>query len=78
MQERWRTEFLRSVAEQRPRYVVVVRDDNWWWAPEERTSEQLLDDFPQWKQFIEEHYTVEHSIGRFQIHARQETQAGKR
>jgi hypothetical protein len=48
----------------------VVRQDNWWWAPEERTSEQLLDDFPEWKQLIERDYTHERDIGRFRIYRR--------
>jgi hypothetical protein len=69
MQERWRSEFLQNVAELPPRYVVVVRDDNWWWAPGEQTSEQLLDDFPGWKRFIDERYAVVHTIGRFRIYA---------
>jgi hypothetical protein len=69
MQERWRQEFLRNMTEQHPRYVVVLRDDNWWWAPGEQTSEQLLNDFPAWKRFIDDHYVLEHTIGRFRVYA---------
>jgi hypothetical protein len=68
MQQRWRDEFIGAMHLNRPRYVAVVRDDNWWWAPEERTSEQLLDDFPEWKAFIQKHYQLEHTIGRFLIY----------
>jgi hypothetical protein len=69
MQQRWRAEFLADVSEQRPRYVVVVREDNWWWAPGEQTSQQLLEDFPGWKRFIDDHYVLEHTVGRFLIYA---------
>lgn len=68
MQQRWRDEFMRDVRDARPRYVAVVREDNWWWAPEGRTSEELLDDFPEWKRFIEENYLLEQRIGRFLIY----------
>ena len=67
MQQRWRTEFMRDMRERPPRYVAVVRQDNWWWAPEEQTSEQLLDDFPEWKAIIAKSYRLEHTIGRFLI-----------
>jgi hypothetical protein len=52
----------------KPKYVAVVRDDNWWQSPGAQTSEQLLDDFPEWKAFIEDHYKLEHVIGRFLIY----------
>jgi len=67
MQKRWRREFLEDVARKAPAYVAVVRDDNWWWAPEEKTSERLLDDFPEWKAYLEGHYAAERTIGRFLI-----------
>ena len=70
MQLRWRAEFLDDVSLQPPTYIAVVRQDNWWWAPEEQTSEQLLDDFPEWKRIIERDYTREHVIGRFLIYRR--------
>ena len=73
MQQRWRAEFMHDMSSQPPAYVAVVQQDNWWWAPEERTSEQLLDDFPEWKAFIERHYTLEKSIGRFLIFRRMTT-----
>jgi hypothetical protein len=68
MQQRWRAEFMRAVRQRPPRYVAVVRGDNWWWAPGEQTSEQLLDDFPEWKRFIDEHYVLEHTVGRFLVY----------
>jgi len=68
MQLRWRDEFMRDMHEARPRYIAVVRDDDWWWAPDQRTSEQLLDDFPRWKRFILDRYTVEAEIGRFLVY----------
>ena len=68
MQLRWRAEFLDDVTLRPPTYIVVVRQDNWWWAPEEQTSEQLLDDFLEWKRIIERDYTHEHTIGRFLIY----------
>ena len=70
MQIRWRAEFLGDVTLRPPTYIAVVRQDNWWWAPEEQTSEQLLDDFPEWKRIIERDYTLEHTIGRFLIYRR--------
>jgi hypothetical protein len=70
MQLRWRSEFLRDVAQRPPSYIAVVRQDNWWWAPEQRTSEELLDDFPEWKRVIERNYRLEGTIGRFLIYRR--------
>jgi hypothetical protein len=70
MQAGWRAEFLRQVAELKPRYVGVVRGDAWWWAPDEKTSEQLLDDFPEWKAYIASHYELERTIGRFLLYRR--------
>jgi hypothetical protein len=75
MQQRWRQEFMRAVALGQPRYIVVVTKDNWWWAPEQKTSEELLDDFPEWKAFIEDKYTLEHTIGRFRIYHDKHSQA---
>ena len=68
MQRRWRREFMRDMVQQRPAYIAVVKGDNWWWAPEEKTSEQLLDDFPEWKKYLENNYTLQHTIGRFLIY----------
>jgi hypothetical protein len=70
MQQQWRQEFMRDMIQHQPRYVAVVRSDNWWWAPEERTSEELLDDFHEWKAFIQNNYVLEHTIGRFLIYHR--------
>ena len=70
MQSRWRDEFLKDIAERRPAYVAVVTQDNWWWAPDERTSQQLLNDFPEWKSVIERDYAFDRSIGRFLIFRR--------
>lgn len=67
MQQDWRREFLRDIRDRAPRFVAVVRRDNWWWAPEERTSEQLLDDFPEWKHMLQERYVPDRTIGRFQV-----------
>jgi len=68
MQQRWREEFMNDMELRQPKYIAVVRNDNWWWAPEEKTSEQLLEDFPEWKAFIRNRYAVEHTIGRFLIY----------
>ena len=68
MQRQWRQEFMRDMVQQRPAYIAVVKGDNWWWAPEEKTSEQLLDDFPEWKKFLANNYTLKHTIGRFLIY----------
>jgi hypothetical protein len=68
MQLRWRKEFMRDVREMRPRYIAVVREDNWWWSPGQQTSEQLLDDFPSWKQFILDRYSLENEIGRYLVY----------
>ena len=68
MQRRWREEFLRDVAARRPRYIAVVTGDAWWWAPGERTSEQLLDDFPEWDSFIRDGYVPDGRVGRFLVY----------
>jgi len=68
MQQRWRKEFMDDMLLRQPKYIAVVTKDNWWWAPEQKTSEELLDDFPEWKAFIEDNYTLEHTIGRFLIY----------
>jgi len=70
MQTRWRAEFVGDVQRRQPPFVAVVRHDNWWWAPEERTSEELLDDFPEWKGVIERDYALETTIGRFLVYRR--------
>ncbi len=70
MQQRWRDEFVRDMQRRRPSYVAVVKDDHWWWAPDERSSEQLLDDFPEWQRIIQHEYTLEQTIGRFLIYRR--------
>lgn len=70
MQRRWRAEFMDDMKRRPPAYVAVVRQDRWWWAPGERTSEELLDDFPEWKGVIERDYALEHTIGRFLIYHR--------
>lgn len=70
MQLRWRDEFIRSVTTTPPAYVAVVRDDRWWWAPGERSSEELLDDFTEWKDVIARRYQLEQQIGRFLIYKR--------
>jgi hypothetical protein len=67
-QRQWRAEFLADVERLKPVYVAVVREDNWWWAPEEQTSEQLLNDLPEWKEVIEQMYALEKTIGRFLIY----------
>lgn len=68
MQQRWRKEFMDDMLFRQPKYIAVVTKDNWWWAPEQKTSEELLDDFPEWKAFIQDNYTLEHIIGRFLIY----------
>lgn len=70
MQQGWREEFLDDLDLDPPRYIAVVRLDNWWWAPENKTSEELLDDFPDWRFFIEERYLLETEIGRFLVYRR--------
>ena len=59
---------MQAMSLRQPRYIIVVTNDNWWWAPEQKTSEELLDDFPEWKAFIEDNYTLEGTIGRFRIY----------
>lgn len=70
MQLGWRRIFLDEVERSAPAYVAVLTDDRWWWAPGERTSQELLEDFPEWKRIIEERYRLETEIGRFRIHRR--------
>lgn len=72
MQERWRAEFLDAVDRQRPPYVVVVTGDHWWWAPGRQTSEELLDEFPAWRDRIRRDYALEHRAGRLEIYRRVE------
>ncbi len=70
MVKRWRAEFVQQMELRQPAYVAVVHQDRWWWAPEERTSDQLLDEFPEWKQIVERDYTPDRTIGRFVIYRR--------
>lgn len=70
VQGRWREEFINDMIEKQPVYIAVVQNDNWWWAPKEQTSEELLDDFPEWKEYIQKNYSFEHTIGRFLIYRR--------
>ena len=70
MQQRWREEFVGDIHRRQPPYVAVVQHDNWWWSPEERTSEELLDDFPEWKDVIARDYALETTIGRFLVYRR--------
>lgn len=70
MQRRWRQEFMNDMVQQQPVFIAVVKDDNWWWAPNEQTSEQLLDDFPEWKEYIHKNYALQQTIGRFLIYRR--------
>jgi hypothetical protein len=70
MQRRWRAEFLKDLETRPPAYIAVVRGDRWWWAPEERTSEELLDDFPEWKALIADQYTPDRTLGRFLVFRR--------
>lgn len=76
MQQRWRDEFVAAVTARPPAYVAVVRDDRWWWSPEERSSEELLGDFPAWQAILTSGYTLERSIGRYQIYRRAGAPAG--
>jgi len=70
MQQQWRAEFIEQIKTRPPLYVAVVRNDNWWWAPGERTSEELLDDFPEWKRVIALEYQLDTTIGRFLVYKR--------
>ena len=70
MQLEWRKEFMQDMERRQPKYVAVVRNDNWWWAPGEKTSEQLLEDFAEWKAFIQKNYVLEHTVGRFLVYRR--------
>ena len=70
LQQKWRQEFMNDMIQKRPKYVAVVRNDNWWWAPDNKSSEELLNDFPEWKSFIDIHYRLEHTIGKFLLYQR--------
>jgi len=67
MQRRWREEFMASVRQDRPPFVAVAQRDAWWWAPGEQTSEELLDDFPEWKSFLEQDFVLDRTIGRYLV-----------
>jgi len=68
MQQRWRAEFVEDMRRNVPVFIAVVRDDRWWWSPGQQSSEELLDDFPEWKAVIEEGYEPDRTIGRFQVY----------
>ncbi|HEX9798685.1 MAG TPA: glycosyltransferase family 39 protein [Thermoanaerobaculia bacterium] len=76
LQRRWRAEFLAELARRAPSYVTVTTGDDWWWAPGRQTSEQLLDDFPEWKRFVAAGYRLETRIGRFLVYRREAPAAG--
>ncbi|MGH8547721.1 MAG: ArnT family glycosyltransferase [Methylococcales bacterium] len=67
LQQRWRAEFMRNMREAPPVYIAIVHDDHWWWSPGEQSSWQVLDEFPEWKQFILGNYSSETRIGRFEV-----------
>jgi len=67
MQQRWRKEFMQDMHSTPPAYIAIVHDDNWWWSPGQQTSWELLDEFPEWKQFILANYTTQTRIGRFEV-----------
>ena len=67
MQQAWRSEFMTSMHDNPPAIIAVVQQDDWWWAPDRQSSWQLLDDFPEWKAFIFDHYTRDADIGRFAV-----------
>jgi hypothetical protein len=68
MQKAWRREFMASLERQPPRYIVITRGDHWWWAPDERTSEELVSDFPEFEAFVKQRYTLETEIGRYAVY----------
>lgn len=72
LQESWRREFVDAIGDQRPPYVAVVTGDHWWWTPGERTSEELLEEFPAWSALLSRDYRLERTIGRFEIYRRVE------
>lgn len=76
MQLRWRDEFMGDVMRNKPAYIAVLREDNWWWSPGRMTSQQLLNDFPEWKLFIENLYVPEREIGRFTIYRHEDRVPG--
>jgi hypothetical protein len=77
MQQRWRREFMESMHQTPPAFIAVVNDDHWWWAPENKSSRELLDEFPEWKAFIQEHYRQEKQIGRFDLFRHIPSQQGQ-
>ncbi len=70
MQERWREEFMAAMRSMRPRFIVVTRGDRWWWAPAERTSEELIDDFPAFRDLIAQRYERDREIGKYLVYRR--------
>ena len=69
-QERWREEFMAAMRSMRPRFIVVTRGDRWWWAPDERTSEELIDDFPAFRDLIARRYERDREIGKYLVYRR--------
>jgi hypothetical protein len=67
MQRRWRAEFITDLSTRPPAYIAVVRGDHWWWAPEEKSSEELLHEFPELNALIDRQYTLDQTIGRFLV-----------
>jgi len=70
MQVRWRAQFIEDIDRHMPAYVAVVQQDHWWWAPGEQSSEELLEDFPEWKHRLDRDYTLDTTIGRFLVYRR--------
>ena len=73
IQRRWRIEFIERVSSAAPPFVLVVRDGGWWWAPGKRGSDELLDDFPEFRRLLGESYERDVEIGRFVIYRRRAT-----
>jgi hypothetical protein len=75
MQEAWRAEFMDDLRRRPPLYIVVADQDAEPLMP--RTSKQYMEQFPQFRQFVNENYQVEQTIGNYTIWRRREPKQAK-
>jgi 4-amino-4-deoxy-L-arabinose transferase-like glycosyltransferase len=65
VEQAYRTEFMQALRVDPPRYILVLDQDKNNLMP--KTSRQFLNDFPEFKSFLNKHYQLETTIEHFAI-----------
>lgn len=66
LQRKWRREFMRDLKSHPPAYILWTTNDQLW-ILNFKTSEQSLDDFTEFKNFVEREYEPDTVIGAFKV-----------